>query len=283
LTPKPKTHNIKKMKTLDALIKTNDSITAVIDGVPKTMSSSHPSFSDAVLAISNNNINLLDSLFDIQTAIKTKFDDITCADGTISVYNGSIYYCGDRIHNYVVDKILEFMSEQLPFKPLLNFLRKLMENPSKRAVDELYRFLEHKHLPICEDGDFLAYKSVRSDYTDHHTGKYSNHIGAILSMPRNGVCDNADVGCSEGFHAGSYEYASTFGGSDSRMVIVKINPADVVSVPHDCDCQKLRTCRYEVVKNFDNIYRKPLNTEKFNNAKAYHNVRDSRGRFMKKF
>jgi hypothetical protein len=34
-------------------------------------------------------------------------------------------------------------------------------------------------------------------------------------------------------------------------VIVKINPADVVSVPSDCEYQKLRTARYEVVTNYN--------------------------------
>jgi hypothetical protein len=172
-----------------------------------------------------------------------------------------------------------------------------MENPSRRAVEELYLFLEHKHLPICEDGDFLAYKSVTNDYKDHHSGRFYNGVGEVLDMPRNAVCDDADVGCSYGFHAGSYEYASTFGGGDSRLVIVKINPADVVSVPKDCDCQKLRTSRYEVVKDFEQVYRKPLNTEFTSYDEdyddedydgcadencAYHNVRDAKGRFMRK-
>jgi hypothetical protein len=36
------------------------------------------------------------------------------------------------------------------------------------------------------------------------------------------------------------------------VVKVKINPRDVVSVPRDCDFQKLRTCRYEVLAEIDN-------------------------------
>jgi hypothetical protein len=31
------------------------------------------------------------------------------------------------------------------------------------------------------------------------------------------------------------------------MVLVEIDPADVVSIPTDCEFQKLRTCRYKVV------------------------------------
>lgn len=269
------------MKTLTAFIKTDDSLTIVIDNTPKTMSADHPSFEEALDALELNDIDLLDSLFDVKNKINKEFVSTKTNTGGVEICeDGTILYGGEVLHNYVVDKIFEFMDCRLPFQPLVNFLDKLMSNPSKRAVDQLYRFLEHKHLPICEDGDFLAYKSVRSNYLDHHSGQFSNHVGSILQMPRNAVCDDADLGCSYGFHAGSYEYASTFGGNDSRLVIVKINPADVVSVPHDCNCQKLRTSRYEVVKDFDKVYNKPLNTEF--KSKNYHNQRDSKGRFVAK-
>jgi len=285
------------MKALNALIKTDESITAVIDGVPKTMTQNHPSFTEALTCLATGDIDTLDALFDVSTSITRKFD----SDGVegIEIADGVIYYNDEPIHNYVVDRIFEFMQEGLPFKPVAQFLSKLMENPSRRAVEELYKFLEHKNLPICEDGDFLAYKSVREDYKDHHSGTFYNGVGEVLDMPRNAVCDDADVGCSFGFHAGSYEYAKNFGCGNSRLVIVKINPADVVSVPKDCDCQKLRTSRYEVVKDFERVYRSPLNTE-FTSCEAdedwdeedeqscadsncnYHNLRDSKGRFMRK-
>lgn len=287
------------MKALNALIKTDESITAVIDGTPKTMTCNHPSFTEALTCLATGDIDTLDSLFDVSESITRKFN----ADnvGGVEITDGVIYYNGEPVHNYVVDRIFDFMDEGLPFQPLARFLEKLMANPSRRAVSELYTFLEHKHLPICEDGDFLAYKSVREDYMDHHSGKFYNGVGEVLEMPRNAVCDDADIGCSYGFHAGSYEYAKTFGCGNSRLVIVKINPSDVVSVPKDCDCQKLRTSRYEVVKDFEQVYRKPLNTEFTSYDEDYddedyddedygctdkncnyHNVRDAKGRFMRK-
>ena len=38
-------------------------------------------------------------------------------------------------------------------------------------------------------------------------------------------------------------------------MIVEINPADVVSVPHCSDCQKLRTAKYKVVAVHETIDR----------------------------
>ena len=86
---------------------------------------------------------------------------------------------------------------------------------------------------------------------DHYTGNFNNSIGNTLQMTRNNVCDDHNQGCSVGFHAGSLQYASTFGGGESILLIVEIDPADVVSVPSDCNCQKLRTCKYTVVAKYD--------------------------------
>ena len=124
-----------------------------------------------------------------------------------------------------------------------------MDNPSYRARNELYNFLEHENLPVTEDGHFLAYKAVRSDYRDLWSGTMNNSVGNIVEMPRPNVDDNCSVGCSAGLHAGSIDYVNSYGGSSSTKVIVKINPRDVVSVPTE-DSRKLRCCRYEVISSF---------------------------------
>ena len=77
-------------------------------------------------------------------------------------------------------------------------------------------------------------------------------------MARNSVCDDADVGCSYGFHAGSYDYAKGYAGGGGHLVVVEIDPTDVVSVPKDCSCQKLRTAKYKVVSVYETIEAPPL-------------------------
>ena len=77
-------------------------------------------------------------------------------------------------------------------------------------------------------------------------------------MRRNGVCDDANVGCSSGFHAGSYEYAKGYASGGGNLMVVEIDPSDVVSVPFDCDCQKLRTAKYKVVAHYETIDAPPL-------------------------
>jgi len=182
------------------------------------------------------------------------------SDGLVEIKNGKVYYEGEEVHGSVSKRILEFMSKGLPFEPLVNFLNNLMENPSMQSQKELYDFLEHEHLPITEDGHFLAYKAVRSDYKDKYRGVFDNSVGQVVKMQRAKVDDDRARGCSDGLHAGALNYVASYGSVDhgDRIVIVKINPRDVVSVPSDCNCEKLRTCRYEVVGEYQGELSKPL-------------------------
>ena len=204
-------------------------------------------------------------LVDIETAVST------FSEGAVEIKNGKVFYGGDEVHGAISKRILEFMSKGLPFQPLVNFLNNLMENPSMQSQTELYDFLEHQYLPITEDGHFLAYKAVRSDYMDKYAGKFRNQVGDICEMRRAKVDDNRGVGCSQGLHAGALNYVAGYGSVDAgdKIVIVKINPKDVVSVPNDCNCEKLRTCRYEVVGEYQGELLKPLYKSEFSEDEYY--------------
>jgi hypothetical protein len=137
------------------------------------------------------------------------------------------------------------LQEGFPIEPMVNFMENLYANPSKRAIDELYGFLEKSNLPITPDGHFLAYKKVRQNYFDVHSGTMDNSVGKIVEMARNEVDDDKDRTCSAGLHFCSLGYLGHFGGE--KIMIVKINPADVVSIPSDYNDTKGRACRYEVI------------------------------------
>ena len=232
-------------------ILTEESLTVVVSGKAMTMQKDHPAWSQAIDALNNEEYDRLENLFDVSKAV----EDYVDSESGITVKEGSVFFQGEAIHNVVVDKILSFMRQGLPFKPLVRFLGKLMANPSRRAVNELYTFLEHKNMPVTPDGNFIAYKGVTDDFKDFHTGKFDNSVGQTLSMVRNGVCDDANIGCSYGFHAGSYEYAKGYASNGGHLLRVEIDPTDVVSVPLDCNCQKLRTAKYKVIALHESIER----------------------------
>jgi len=198
-------------------------------------------------------------LVDIEKAVAT------FSQGQVSIVNGKVMFEGEEVHGSISKRILEFMSKGLPFEPLVKFLENLMENPSMQSQQELYDFLEHENLPVTEDGCFLAYKAVRKDFKDKWQGVFDNSVGQVCEMRRAKVNDNRKIGCSQGLHAGALNYVANYGNVDAgdNIVIVKINPQDVVSVPSDCDCEKLRTCKYEVVGLYQGELPKPLYKAEF--------------------
>ncbi len=198
-------------------------------------------------------------LVDIEKAVAT------FSQGQVSIVNGKVMFEGEEVHGSISKRILEFMSKGLPFEPLVKFLENLMQNPSMQSQQELYDFLEHENLPITEDGCFLAYKAVNSNFKDKWRGTFDNSVGKVCEMRRAKVDDNRKVGCSQGLHAGALNYVATYGSIDAgdNIVIVKINPEDVVSVPSDCNCEKLRTCKYEVVGLYQGELPKPLYKAEF--------------------
>lgn len=132
---------------------------------------------------------------------------------------------------------------------LLNFANKLMENPSHRAVKELYGFLEHNDIEINDDGTFTAWKKVRGNFFDIHSGTIDNSPGKRPRVPRNMVDEDPNQTCSYGLHVCAKSYLGSFGnGGGSRVVRVVVDPADVVAVPKDYRNAKMRCCGYEVIE-----------------------------------
>jgi hypothetical protein len=221
------------------MILTDNSVTLIINNTPYTMRDSNASFLEVKNRIANEDFDGIETLFNTGAAVGV------FTKGNIVVQDNAVLYKGEVVANHVVDRILDFMRQGLPYQPLVNFLDKLMLNPSRRAVQELYRFLEHGNLTICEDGDFLAYKNVRADYKDIYSGTFDNSIGAICEVSRNQVDEDSNRTCSHGLHFCSHEYLPHYSGG--RTVIVKINPANVVTIPADYNDTKGRCCRYEVI------------------------------------
>jgi hypothetical protein len=167
--------------------------------------------------------------------------------GHVAIQGSKVFYKEREMAGVLTSRLIEMYQDGFPVEPLILFMENLMANPSKRAVEELYGFLEKGNLPLTPDGHFLAYKKVRKDFLDIHSGTMSNAPGSVVEMERNSVDDNMNNTCSTGLHFCSKEYLNHFGGSDSRTVILKINPRDVVSIPADYNATKGRTCRYEVI------------------------------------
>jgi hypothetical protein len=82
--------------------------------------------------------------------------------------------------------------------------------------------------------------------TVNESGQILNEIGATIEVARNSVCDDFEIGCGEGLHVGSRDYAEGWAGADGKVVLVEFSPEDAVSVPKDSNYQKLRVSKYIV-------------------------------------
>jgi len=198
-------------------------------------------------------------IYDYLSANETIESYLEKSEG-VEFKDNKIYVNGEVLHNVIVDRINDFRRMNLPFEHLLKFIEKLQKNPSYNSRNQLYGFLENKDLVICEDGDFLAYKAVTEEYMDKHSKKINNTPGTTVKMDRLLIDDNPASHCSAGLHVGAINYVQDFKSNTDKVVIVKVNPKDVVSVPNDHNCTKCRVCEYYVVKDAEGIMSSPLYT-----------------------
>lgn len=223
-------------------IRVNNKLTIVLpNGQNKTVTEDNKELFDKVIeCIKLGEWEKIPDLLDTKAAI------YNFSDGIFEVINGTVHINNKSVPNGLSKKIISFAKEGLPYKPLLNFWEKLQKNVSYRNVQGLYDFLEVNNYPITEDGDIIAYKKIKEDWTDCHTGTIFNYIGTIVSMPRNEVNDNPELVCQAGFHVGNYAFCWDF--REGRMIIVSVNPEHVVSMPTAYEFTKMRICEYTVLK-----------------------------------
>ena len=221
-----------------------DTVTVFVKNRPHTINRTHTHYEAVIKAIKSSDWDAIPKLVDIREVL------VDYAFGKVTIENNQIKWNGKSITNGMTRRILDMFKQGFAIEPMIRFMDKVMLNPSTYAVDELYTFLENNNLPITPEGNFLAYKKIRDNYTDCHTGKMDNSIGKTVSMPRTEVDANRNNTCSSGLHACSLEYLKSFHGA--RTVIVEIDPQDFVSCPTDYNNAKIRVCKYKVIGEIAN-------------------------------
>lgn len=227
----------------NSYIITGNGLSVIINGKPYTVDDTNPNYTAIKTAVRSGDWDIIPDLINL-TTVMAKYV-ATNPDVLVDVAKSTIYYKNEAIHNSLVDRIFDMMKDGFSIEPMTNLLSNLYNNVSMKAIDELYSFLEYGKMPITEDGHFLAYKRVNADYTSVYDSTTTNNIGEVTSLPRYKVDDRSEVTCSFGLHICSFEYLKSYPGA--RVIVVKVNPADVVSIPTDYNNTKARVCRYEVI------------------------------------
>ncbi len=232
--------------------------TVTLNGQPHLFDPSHPHYASLVECVHTGDadefVNLLNTGLQVEN----------WSEGDFEFAEGILLFEGEQVAKDPTNRIVECMQQGFPHKFMLKYLTNLYDNVSERAVQESYNWSSHKGLPITEDGMMVGYKGVRTyagetiqgkngeikegDLVDIYTGNsFRNNVGDTASMKRRQVCDDHTQGCDTGLHVGTYDYACNWAGSTGVVVLVKFNPKDIVSVPSDCNCEKMRVSSYEVI------------------------------------
>lgn len=244
----------------------SDSITVFIDGNSYTVNKQAKTYNMLLEAIRSGNVEDIRKAVDVRKVITDSFNNV--APGVVTIQGNQIFYKDTEVTGLIASRVFEMLALKLDVTPMIKFIENLMQNPSHRAVKEAFGFMEACNLPITEDGHFLAYKRVRYDYKSVHDDKTDNSIGKVLEMPRNMVDEDASRTCSAGLHFCSYSYLAHFSGE--RIVVLKINPRDIVAIPEDYNNSKGRACRYEVVGEIElNEYNMPKQQLQENYSEDY--------------
>lgn len=239
-------------------IQTGNGLNLILNGKMRTISAEEECYPEVLEAVKNEAteaqvLEILERDLKRVTAAVQELAENDITDD-VTIRGGQVLYRGEEVHNTLTAKMLQMLDEGFNLVPMARFLENLMQNPSHRAVQDLYTFLEYGKMPITADGCFLAYKAVRADYMDIYSGTFDNSVGRTVEIPRNKVDEDPDRTCSKGLHVCSFEYLPHFSHANGHVMICKVNPRDVVAIPRDYNNTKMRVCRYEVVGEHEGYY-----------------------------
>lgn len=211
-------------------------IQLTVNNEPFTLDKSHPTFTRLKSALERKNWKAVPKLVTLAKAL------FSATAGNVKVEKGVVMYKGTAIHDSLARRILDLINKGQEVKPMLWFMDNLYKNPEPKAIAEFFDWWEGSSLPMTDDGCFIAYKSVDENLMDQHTHQISNAPGQVIVMTRKASNTNWRTLCSSGFHVCTKAY----GLYGTRVMSVKINPADVLAVDNDA-AGKLRCLKYEVL------------------------------------
>jgi hypothetical protein len=224
----------------------NESISVFVIDKMYTVDNTHPNYEALIEELKKEDHDL--EQIGLLASIKNFIQGL--AFGHVIVAEDQVYYKNKPIDDYLSRKMLQILRDGFDITMWVKFVDNLMLNPVDSAKEELYKFLESSNLPLTDDGCFLAFKKVREDYTSYHSynGKvFDHHVGEHVEEDEENVDRNRNKTCSGGLHFCSKEYLPHYYGGEGRVVVVKINPADVRAIPSDYDNAKGRALQYDVV------------------------------------
>ena len=236
---------------------TKDALTIFIAGKPHQIHTSHQNFHHLLQIVKGELPTPTDAeiitLANTRTAVESALSQDT--SGRVRLGANEIIIDGIPVHSHSTDRILGMLKEGLDIAPWITFMERLIENPSHHVFEELMEWMLAGNMPVTPDGHFLAYKKVDDNLQSYHASPDGTHlqhvVGEYVSMPRYQVDDVRTNTCSTGLHFASWDYLPHYHGSQGKVLLLQIDPADVVSIPVDYNHTKGRAAKYKVLSVMD--------------------------------
>lgn len=216
--------------------------------------------------IANNLFEVMSPAVKVQREISSSYylsDNLDFRDGTIFFHEHQLE---ETLSNHMLSLLddNDVPKSERMWKAFMNFLDKLYQNVSEDVKQQLFKWMDYENragndFGIADDGDIIGYKGCGGTLLKPMSvfegraivdgvevkGKIPNKVGSVISMPRSEVQHDPSIGCSVGLHVGTRDYATNWA---DILILVKVNPRDIVSVPYEVDSQKMRVCEYTVMK-----------------------------------
>lgn len=230
-----------------------------------------------ILEIPNSDIEKIEcKLYELMSPVARVKREISSSfylSNNMTIQGGILKFGDFVIEETLSNHMLSLLNEnntpkdEKLWKSYVTFLDNLHQNVNEDIRTQLFRWMDYENragngFGITEDGCIVGYKGCQGSILEplssfsgtaivdgvEITGKIPNKVGSVVSMPRSAVQYDPEVGCSTGLHVGTRDYAVNWA---PILLLVKVNPRDVVSVPYECDSQKIRVCEYTVLKVTD--------------------------------
>lgn len=234
---------------MNSFLRTSTGLSLLINSKTYTVQSTHQNYQEIVQAVKEKRWDEIAGLINMSNSIKKYVEETNTAGNDLRVDEeaGTVLFRDNILNNTLTNRILDMVRDGFSVTPMAVFLDRLYKNPSFKAIDQLYSWMEANGVTISDDGYLLAFKRVNMDFTSMYDGKTQNNVGTYVEMPRNHVDDRSEHTCAAGLHFCSQEYLPHYNGGQGQVLLLKIDPADVVSIPTDYDNAKGRACKYFVV------------------------------------
>lgn len=232
---------------------------------------------DLIFKKPHEDMNELDNkLYELMSPVEKIKKEISSSfylSGNMSIEGGVLKFGDFVLEETLSNHMLSLLNENnVPkdeklWKSYVTFLDNLYQNVNEDIREQLFRWMDYENktghgFGITEDGCIVGYKGCQGTILKpmssrqgtaivdgvEITGNIPNKVGSVISMPRSAVQYDPTIGCSTGLHVGTRDYAINWA---PILVLVKVNPRDVVSVPYECESQKMRVCEYTVLKVTD--------------------------------